>query len=68
MQAANCGVAASSGPSAADAGSSTVRDAAAELPLHVTEKILCHISPLESARHATVCRSWAATVLSADVA
>ncbi|TVU12813.1 hypothetical protein EJB05_46474, partial [Eragrostis curvula] len=33
-----------------------------ELPLHLTEKILCSISPLASARHATVCKSWAATV------
>jgi hypothetical protein len=36
--------------------------AAAELPLHLTEKILCCISPLASARHAVVCKSWAATV------
>lgn len=34
----------------------------AELPLHLTEKILCCISPLASARLATVCKSWAATV------
>ncbi|TVU32634.1 hypothetical protein EJB05_24374, partial [Eragrostis curvula] len=33
-----------------------------DLPLHLTEKILCCISPLESARLATVCKSWAATV------
>jgi hypothetical protein len=41
----------------ADGGSAVV-----ELPLHLTEKILCSISPLASARHAVVCRSWAATV------
>ncbi|KAK3156558.1 hypothetical protein QOZ80_2AG0108780 [Eleusine coracana subsp. coracana] len=32
------------------------------LPLHLTEKILSCISLLESARVATVCKSWAATV------
>jgi hypothetical protein len=42
--------------------SSKVSGGPAELPLHVTEKILCCISPLESARLATVCKSWAATV------
>ncbi|TVU32644.1 hypothetical protein EJB05_24385, partial [Eragrostis curvula] len=36
----------------------------AELPLHLTEKLLCHMSLLESARLATVCKSWAATVSS----
>ncbi|TVU32637.1 hypothetical protein EJB05_24378, partial [Eragrostis curvula] len=33
-----------------------------DLPLHITEKILCHMSLMESARLATVCKSWAATV------
>jgi len=33
-----------------------------ELPLHLTEKILCCVSPLESAHLATVCKSWAAIV------
>ncbi|TVU12811.1 hypothetical protein EJB05_46472, partial [Eragrostis curvula] len=33
-----------------------------DLPLEVTEKILCCISLLESARLATVCKSWASTV------
>ncbi|TVU12810.1 hypothetical protein EJB05_46470, partial [Eragrostis curvula] len=33
-----------------------------DLPLHLTEKILCCIGPLESARLATVCKSWAAVV------
>ncbi|CAN6243869.1 unnamed protein product [Urochloa humidicola] len=32
----------------------------AELPLHLTEKILYHISPLATARLATVCKPWAA--------
>ncbi|CAN6251102.1 unnamed protein product [Urochloa humidicola] len=32
----------------------------AELPLHLTEKILYHISPLVTARLATVCKPWAA--------
>ncbi|KAL6639370.1 hypothetical protein ACP70R_023100 [Stipagrostis hirtigluma subsp. patula] len=34
----------------------------AELPLHLTEEILGRISPLASARLATVCKSWAAAV------
>ncbi|RLN10024.1 uncharacterized protein C2845_PM11G18220 [Panicum miliaceum] len=33
-----------------------------ELPFHLTEKILYNISPLASARLATVCKSWAAAV------
>ncbi|TVU32632.1 hypothetical protein EJB05_24372, partial [Eragrostis curvula] len=37
-------------------------DGSVDLPLHLTEKILGRISPLESARLATVCKSWAATV------
>ncbi|PNT76507.1 LOW QUALITY PROTEIN: hypothetical protein BRADI_1g48970v3 [Brachypodium distachyon] len=37
---------------------------AADIPLHVTEKILCSISPLESARFLTVCKSWASTIFS----
>jgi hypothetical protein len=46
-----------------DAAVEVTSDApAAELPLHLTEKILCSISPLASARHAVVCKSWAATV------
>ncbi|KAK3156562.1 hypothetical protein QOZ80_2AG0108830 [Eleusine coracana subsp. coracana] len=58
MQSTNGGVATSPATSAdADKATSIV-----ELPLHLTEKILCHVSPLESARHATVCKSWAATV------
>ncbi|XP_044428297.1 uncharacterized protein [Triticum aestivum] len=32
------------------------------LPFHLTERILRCISPLESVRLATVCRSWAATI------
>jgi hypothetical protein len=40
--------------------SSEVSGGPGELPLHVTEKILCCISLLESARLATVCKSWAA--------
>ncbi|CAL4888587.1 unnamed protein product [Urochloa decumbens] len=36
--------------------------AVAELPLHLTEKILYSISPLATARLATVCKSWAAAV------
>jgi len=35
---------------------------AVELPFHLTEKILYSISPLASARLATVCKSWAAAV------
>ncbi|KAJ1278924.1 hypothetical protein BS78_04G116200 [Paspalum vaginatum] len=54
----------------ATSGSSTDADAAGcgnaggpvDLPLHLTEKILRCINPLESARIATVCKSWAATV------
>jgi hypothetical protein len=38
------------------------RGPAVELPLHLTEKILCCINPLAAARLATVCKSWAATV------
>jgi len=38
------------------------RGAVVELPLHLTEKILCCINPLASARLATVCKSWAATI------
>ncbi|CAN6237802.1 unnamed protein product [Urochloa humidicola] len=34
----------------------------ADLPLHLTEKILYGISPLAAARLATVCKSWAAIV------
>ncbi|CAN6237803.1 unnamed protein product [Urochloa humidicola] len=34
----------------------------AELPLHVTEKILYSISPLAAARLAAVCKPWAAAV------
>ncbi|KQK19547.1 hypothetical protein BRADI_1g48965v3 [Brachypodium distachyon] len=37
---------------------------AADIPLHLTEKILCGISPLESARYLTVCKSWASTIFS----
>ncbi|KAL6888122.1 hypothetical protein ACP4OV_009148 [Aristida adscensionis] len=37
-------------------------DGGVELPLHLTEEILRCISPLQSARFATVCKSWAATV------
>ncbi|KAK3156557.1 hypothetical protein QOZ80_2AG0108760 [Eleusine coracana subsp. coracana] len=33
-----------------------------ELPLHLIEQILCCISPLESARFATVCKSWSAII------
>jgi hypothetical protein len=47
------------------ASRSKARDAArgaVELPLHLTEKILCCINPLASARLATVCKSWAATI------
>ncbi|TVU12812.1 hypothetical protein EJB05_46473, partial [Eragrostis curvula] len=74
MQATNAGVTAASSPGATStdaadgAGSSMliISDAAdgpvAELPLHLTEKILYCISPLESGRLATVCKSWAATV------
>ncbi|KAL6889046.1 hypothetical protein ACP4OV_010072 [Aristida adscensionis] len=49
-------------------GASTSRPPAAagrrsvELPLHLTERILRRISPLESARLAAVCKAWAATV------
>ncbi|KAM3207595.1 hypothetical protein ACQJBY_062690 [Aegilops geniculata] len=41
-----------------DAASGTIGD----LPFHLTERILRCISPLESVRLATVCRSWAATI------
>lgn len=33
-----------------------------KLPLHLTERILRNIAPLESARFATVCKSWAGIV------
>jgi len=36
--------------------------AVADLPFHLTEKIIYSISPLASARLATVCKSWAAAV------
>lgn len=42
-----------------DAGGGSVVD---DLPLHLTEKILCCMNPLESARLFTVCKSWAAIV------
>ncbi|KAF8721763.1 hypothetical protein HU200_022942 [Digitaria exilis] len=35
-----------------------------DLPHHLTEKIIYHISPLASARLAPVCKSWASTVSS----
>ncbi|CAL5022698.1 unnamed protein product [Urochloa decumbens] len=48
---------------AAAAATSTSRTGGpAELPLHLTEKILYGISPLATARLATVCKSWAAAV------
>ncbi|KAK3156561.1 hypothetical protein QOZ80_2AG0108820 [Eleusine coracana subsp. coracana] len=56
QQGSNGGVAASPATSTAGGGP------AVELPLHLTEKILCSINPLQSARHAVVCKSWAATV------
>ncbi|KQK19551.1 hypothetical protein BRADI_1g48988v3 [Brachypodium distachyon] len=37
---------------------------AADIPLHLTEKVLHRISPLESARFLTVCKSWASTIFS----
>uniref|UniRef100_A0A8R7V306 F-box domain-containing protein n=1 Tax=Triticum urartu TaxID=4572 RepID=A0A8R7V306_TRIUA len=45
-------------PADGDAASGTISG----LPFHLTEEILCRISPLESVRLAAVCRSWAATV------
>uniref|UniRef100_M8C032 Uncharacterized protein n=1 Tax=Aegilops tauschii TaxID=37682 RepID=M8C032_AEGTA len=42
----------------ADAASGTIGD----LPYHLTERILDCISPLESVRLATICKSWAATI------
>ncbi|TVU32638.1 hypothetical protein EJB05_24379, partial [Eragrostis curvula] len=42
--------------------SGKVSEGPVDLPLDITEKILCCISPLESARFATVCKSWAAAV------
>jgi len=36
--------------------------AVADLPFHLTEKIIYSISPLASARLTTVCKSWAAAV------
>ncbi|PVH65959.1 hypothetical protein PAHAL_1G112300 [Panicum hallii] len=58
----------SSGTDADDARSSKVSGEAGgcgpvvELPFHLTEKIIYSISPLASARLATVCKSWAAAV------
>ena len=41
-----------------DAASGTIGG----LPFHLTEEILRCVSPLDSVRLATVCRSWAATI------
>ncbi|KAL6606939.1 hypothetical protein ACP70R_042592 [Stipagrostis hirtigluma subsp. patula] len=63
MQPTEGGATTSSASDAADGGK--ISDAAgeqAELPLHLTEEVLRCISPLASARLATVCKSWAATV------
>ncbi|TVU32643.1 hypothetical protein EJB05_24384, partial [Eragrostis curvula] len=53
---------ASASSASTEANGAKVSRRSAKLPLHLTEKILCCISPLESARLATVCKSWATTI------
>ncbi|OEL31251.1 hypothetical protein BAE44_0007732 [Dichanthelium oligosanthes] len=45
-----------------EAGSEASGEDAVSLPAHLVDGILCYLSPLESARVATVCKSWAGIV------